>query len=106
MFKYLFGNTTQLGEKEKKKKNTIGSKTEKFVIIRKEVVDEIPKFEEFEDIHQVEKLQRFLNETVENAQQEALDEWEGGKIDLNVMSKSEEKQQKFLNDLQEKINQL
>tara|TARA_R100000742_G_C4167830_1_gene7165 strand:+ start:19 stop:336 length:318 start_codon:yes stop_codon:yes gene_type:complete len=105
MFKYLFGNTTQLGEKEKKKKNTIGHK-ENFVIIRKEVVDEIPKFEEFEDIHQVEKLQRFLNETVENAQQEALDEWEGGKIDLNVMSKSEEKQQKFLNDLQEKINQL
>ena len=106
MFKYLFGNSTKLGEKEKKKKNTIGSKTkdEKFIMIRKEL-SEIPKYENVEDIQREEKLKRFLNETVSKAQEIAIDEWEDGLIDVNVMSDEEFRQQKFLNDLQKKINQ-
>ena len=60
MFKYLFGNNTQLGEKEKKKKNTIGNKTkdEKFIMIRKELISELPKYENVEDIQKEEKLKR------------------------------------------------
>mgnify|MGYP003111763150 CR=1 FL=1 len=105
MFKYLFGNNTQLGEKEKKKKNTIGNKTkdEKFVMVRKELISEIPKYENIEDIQTEEKFKRFLNETVSKAQEIAIDEWEDGLIDVNVMSDEEFKQQKFLNDLQKMV---
>ena len=66
---------------------------------------EIPKYENLEDIQREEKLKRFLNETVSKAQEIAIDEWEDGLIDVNVMSDEEFRQQKFLNDLQKKINQ-
>ena len=107
MYKYLFENKTKKREKKKKKKNTIGSKTkdEKFVMIRKELISEIPKYENVQDIQREEKFKRFLNETVSKAQEIAIDEWEDGLIDVNVMSDEEFRQQKFLNDLQKKINQ-
>jgi hypothetical protein len=104
MFKYLFGNNTSIGEKEKKRKKTIGSKIkdEKYVMIRKDLVTEIPKFEDIEEIQQTEKFKRFLDETIRKADELAIEEWEDGLIDSNVMSDEEFRQQKFLDDLKKK----
>ena len=112
MFKYLFGNNTTVavGEKQKKKKKTIGSKPkdEGFVVVNPELPTLLPKFENVEDVEQQvqqeEKFKKFLNQTVEKAQQIAIDEWEdSGFIDSNVMSDEEFKQQQLLSNIYKQI---
>jgi hypothetical protein len=113
MFKYLFGNNTTVavGEKQKKKKNTIGSKQPKdegFLVINPELPSLLPKFENVEDVEQQvqqeEKFKNFLNQTVQKAQQFAIDQWEdSGFVDPNVMSEEEFRQQQLLSNIYKQI---
>lgn len=113
MFKYLFGNntTTAVGEKEKQKKKTIGSKQPKdegFVFVSADLPKTLPKFDNEVDAEiQYRKdltFKKFLDETVEKAQQMAIDEWEdSGFVDANVMSEEEFKQQQLLSNIYKQI---
>tara|TARA_R110002020_G_scaffold122660_5_gene278409 strand:+ start:377 stop:724 length:348 start_codon:yes stop_codon:yes gene_type:complete len=113
MFKYLFGNNTtvSVGEKPKQKKKTIGSKQPKdegFLIINPELPSLLPTFENIEDVEQQvqqeDKFKKFINQTVEKAQQFAIDEWEdSGFVDANVMSEEEFNQQKLLSNIYKQI---
>jgi len=108
MFKYLFGTNTSIGEKKQQNKKTIGSKSkpkeERFVVINEQLPSVLPTFSKLEDIQQEERFDRFLRETIKKADDIAMEEWEGGMIDPNVMSDAEYKQKLFLDNLMEKIN--
>mgnify|MGYP001244919561 CR=1 FL=1 len=55
---------------------------DKFLIISENLVEDLPKFENLDDIQKIEKFTRFLDKTVSITQDIAMEDWIS--IDNNI----------------------